>query len=307
MTVSMRGKHRGASIAMSAKIAIQNDVEPDDWQLLYDRIQKRSNWFGLGLFQGAVLFSTLFGLFSAAGALAYCVLSIYPDISAVYLACFILPPGFLLGAALGQRGGNRFLGLWYGLDVASRRGFATRLTLARAPRHWSRATKRWLFTGDWLTIPEYDHRLPYVRIFVNGAPPQTCGEEDALWREIFGNISGDGDWEAGANHREISYPRQLPGWARKIDVADGARELERRIGQSVARDWIGHLWRRAARQWPLLGSAEFPVKARKEIFETHYLLLSEGREALAVILRPSSFASEVEAEREADAAESIAA
>ncbi|MDR1611985.1 MAG: hypothetical protein LBT97_04285 [Planctomycetota bacterium] len=308
MTVSLRGGHRDTRGAISAKIAIHNDVEPDDWQMLYERLQKRSNRLERILFHGFVLLSTLVGLFAAAGALACVILSACPEISSVYLACFILPPGCLLGAAMGQRGGNRFLRLWYGLDEATRRGFAARLTLARAQAQWPRSTKRWLFTGDWLTVPEYDHRLPYVRIFVSGSQPKTCKDEDALWREILGNVSGDGNWEAGANHREISYPSQLPGWARKIDAADGAGELERRIGENTARDWIGHLWRRAARQWPLLGSAEFPLHSGRRIFETHYLPLSGEREALVVVLRPAGFASETEADRgEAARSDSIAA
>jgi hypothetical protein len=270
-------------------------------------MNKRPKWLEKAAFQTAVALSTLFGLLGTSGVLFHVVVSLYPTISSVYLACFTIPPGFLVGAALGQAGGNRFLRLWHGMNEATRRGFATRLTFARAPQSWTRATKRWLFTGDWLAAPEYDHRLPYVRIFVSGRQPASCAEEDTLWREILARLSGDAEWEAGANHREISYPSQLPGWARTIDLADGARELENRIGKTVANDWVAHLWRRAARQWPLLGAAEFPAGAKKEAFETHYLTLSKNREALIVVLRPASFAHEVEMEREAADTKNIAA
>lgn len=144
-----------------------------------------------------------------------------------------------------------------------------------------------------MSSPTYDPRLPYVRIFVMGDAPATCREEDCLWREIHGQISGDTLWEAGANHREISYPRELPNWAKQIEKGDGVEELKKRLGAKTAVDWVMHLWRRACRQWPALLAEEYPQDARRECFEAHSILLSDGREALVVVLRPASFAAQV--------------
>lgn len=287
------------------RIAIKNDVEPENWQWVFDRIEKRAAYFPGFLFHGALGAGTLMGLFATFAAFAAVLSHYFPFVPQTFLACFILPPGLLAGAAAGQWAGNLFLRAWFGIDEPTRRGFATRLTLARAPEGWPLTVKRWLFTGDWMKSPVFDPRLPYVRIFVSGDAPASCADEDNLWRDIHTNISGDSLWEAGANHREISYPQQLPGWARKVQSGDGVEELDKRLGHYVSRQWLDHLWRRACRQWPLLGTGTYPDDARRECFEAHHLHLAGNREALVVVLRPACFAAEIEGEVENE--DSIAA
>lgn len=275
------------------RIAVNHGAEPQDWQDIYNRLNDRAAKFSAFLFGGSVMGSTFFGLFAALGVLAYAARHLFPDISIHSLACLVCPPAFLVGAAAGQKGGNIFMRLWFSLSEETRRGFATRLTLGRAPAKWPATLRRWLFTGDWMTPPHFDARLPYVRIFVMGDSPATCKDEDELWREIHGEISGDTLWEAGANHREISYPRHLPSWAKNVGKGEGLDDLKSRIGDRTAVDWVTHLWRRACKQWPALNSHEYPLQARRECFEIHSLVLSDGREALVVVLRPSNLAQEL--------------
>jgi hypothetical protein len=292
---------------ISRRIAIKNDVEPEDWQDIYERIDSSAKRFPISLFHLTVGAGTLAGLFGTVSVFMVVLTQFFPFVAPSLLACFISPLGFLVGAAGGQLGGNLFFQLWLGLDRETRRGFATRLTLARAPEEWALQVKKWLFTGDWMNSPVYDARLPYVRIFVSGDAPVSCAEEDRLWREIHDKVSGDSLWEAGANHREISYPMHLPAWARKVETGDGVEELDKRLGSDVSHAWVRHLWRRACRQWPLLGSGEFPLNARKETFEAHHLFLQHGREALLVVLRPNCFAAEVGEEEVAEHKEIVAA
>ncbi len=288
------------------RIAIQNDVEPEDWQDVFEHMEKCSAAFSYFLFNSAVGVATMTGMFAVMAGLTALLAVFFPYVPQTYLACFTIPPALLAGVASGQFGGNCFLHFQFGIDQETRRGFATRLTLAHVPEDWPLQVKKWLFTGDWLKSPIYDPRLPYVRIFVSGKAPATCAEEDCLWREIHHKVSGDSLWEAGANYREISYPQQLPSWARKVEPGDGVAELDERLGQKVAREWIDHLWRRACKQWPLLGSGDYPTTARKECFETHHLYLFGNREALLVVLRPSFFAEEVQ-DKTLDKEDSIAA
>lgn len=278
---------------ISKRIAVKTDVEPEDWQDVFDAVEAGSRRFSIALFHLAVGLGTMAGLFLAVAASMTVLCSLFPYAAPTYLAIFTLPLGFLVGAASGQKVGNAYLRVRFRLDAATRRGFATRLTLARTPGHWPLVVKKWLFTGDWTKSPVYDPRLPYVRIFVSGPAPATCAREDELWREIHGRISGDSLWEAGANHREISYPAHLPTWSRKILSGDGVEQLDQRLGHDISREWVRHLWRRACRQWPLLGSGDYPENARRESFEAHHLDLQGGREALLVVLRPSCFAAEV--------------
>jgi hypothetical protein len=218
--------------------------------------------------------------------------------SEYFLCAAIVLPSLLAGVAAGQFAGRAFLRVALGLDDATRRGFASRLSLARCPEDWPASIKRWLFTGDWLGSPSYDLRVPYARIFIEGEAPLACREEDALWREIHGAVSGDSLWEAGANFREISYPAQLPSWAANVEGGDGFAELQGHIGLTEASDWVMHLWRRACRQWPSLGAGDYPGQGRRECFEMHSLTLAGGRRALVVVLRPTSFVVELELEEE---------
>lgn len=296
MAISGMAAKSDGVVGAASRIAIKNDVEPADWDAVFNRIEKRSASFSNIVFQAAVGAGALSGLFAAFGFFALVLSHFFPYAAPVYLAAFIMPPCILLGAAAGQGAGNRFMGSWLRVDQETRRGFATRLTLGRVPESWPLPVRRWLFTGDWLKSPVFDPRLPYVRIFVSGDAPANCAEEDGLWREIHCRVSGDSLWEAGANHREISYPRELPGWARGIQPGDGAEELDRRLGRTVSRQWLNHLWRRACKQWPLLGSGDYPADARRECFEAHHLRLSGEREALLVVLRPACFAADVCAE-----------
>lgn len=288
-TLTKTGDVAGAA----ARIAIKNDVEPGNWDAILARVNTRSSAFSNLWFQMAVGGGVLAGLFGTFGFFAAILSHFFPYAPPAYLAVFIMPPGMLVGAAVGQLAGNYFMRTWFGIDEETRRGFATRLTLGRTPEGWPLLVKRWLFTGDWLKSPVFDPRLPYVRIFVSGAAPESCAEEDALWREIHCRVSGDSLWEAGANHREISYPQELPGWARKVEPGDGVEELDKRLGKTVSRQWLSHLWRRACKQWPLLGSGDYPADARRECFEAHHLYLSGEREALLVVLRPTCFAADV--------------
>lgn len=273
------------------RIAVVQGNEPEDWRRIYNRLDRSS---GMEiLLKGSAALFTFFGIFSVAGVLAAIAFNLFPNVSPYYLSACVILPGLLGGAALGQTGGNLFLRLRFGMDSATRRGFATRLSLARSPDSWPVSVKRWLFTGDWLGSPAYDLRLPYVRIFVKGDAPHTCRDEDALWREIHGQISGDSLWEAGANIREISYPSELPAWAREVEKGDGYSDLEKRIGPDEANAWVMHLWRRACRQWPALGANDYPEKARRECFEMHSMPLTGGREALVVVLRPVTFVAEM--------------
>lgn len=273
------------------RIAVVQGNEPEDWRSIYNRLDRSAGMEFL--LKGFAALFTFMGIFSVAGLLAAIAFKLFPNVSPYYLSAGVILPGLLGGAALGQAGGNLFLRLRFGLDSATRRGFATRLSLARSPDAWPASVKRWLFTGDWLGSPAYDLRLPYVRIFVKGDAPRTCREEDAVWREIHGQISGDSLWEAGANIREISYPSELPAWAREVEKGDGYSDLEKRIGPDEANAWVMHLWRRACRQWPALGANDYPEKARRECFEMHSMPLSDGREALVVVLRPVTFVAEL--------------
>ena len=280
--------------ASTARIAVDQGTEPEDWRAIYERMESSSPRLTSLVLKGTAAVATLLGLFAVSGTLGLIADAFFDDVSEYFLACLVVPPGILAGAAAGQYVGNLFLRFRFRLDDATRRGFATRLTLARAPAAWPTAVRRWLFTGDWLGSPAYDLRLPYVRIFVAGDAPVTCREEDELWREIHDAVSGAGVWEAGSNHREISYPRQLPGWAKSVEAGDGFVELQKRIGRNTAAEWVSHLWRRACGQWPGLGCNGFPAQSRRECFEIHFLTLYRGRHALVVVLRPSTFVEEME-------------
>lgn len=283
----------------AVRIAVVQGALPDDWRLIYDRLSDNTaGRLARTLLKVTAASATFAGLFAVSGALTLVILHFMPDVSPVFLAIGVVLPGLLGGAAFGQAGGNLFFRLWTGLDDATRRGFATRLSLARCPAGWPKYLKRWLFTGDWLGSPAYDLRLPYVRIYVQGDAPLTCREEDSMWREIHGNISGDSLWEAGTNIREISYPRELPSWAKQVEKGDGFADLQKRIGQNEASQWVMHLWRRACRQWPALGANDYPEKARRECFEMHSFTLTDGREALVVVLRPVSFVMELSQDRD---------
>ena len=290
------GKYSTRGTAL--RIAVVQGALPDDWRTIHERLNRGSHGFAgfcLKCFAGLATFS---GVVLVGGALAAVIAHFFPGISPYYLSCAVILPALLAGAAMGQAGGNLFLRLYYRLDDETRRGFATRLSLARCPAGWPKYLKRWLFTGDWLGSPAYDLRLPYVRIYVQGDAPLTCREEDSMWREIHGNISGDSLWEAGTNIREISYPRELPSWAKQVEKGDGFADLQKRIGQNEASQWVMHLWRRACRQWPALGANDYPEKARRECFEMHSFTLTDGREALVVVLRPVSFVMELSQDRD---------
>ena len=276
------------------RIAVVQGSEPDDWRLIYERLNKSSQQLASLLTRAAAAAAVFFAMATVSGALAVGILQLKADISPYYLASAVILPGLLAGAAAGQMAGNLFLRLWFRLDDATRRGFATRLSLGRCPVEWPPYLKRWLFTGDWMGSPSYDLRLPYVRIYIEGEAPASCREEDALWREIHGNISGDSLWEAGTNIREISYPRELPTWARQVENGDGFADLQDRIGAAEASEWVMHIWRRACRQWPALAASDYPEQARKECFEMHAVQLSGGRDALVVVLRPLAFVVELE-------------
>lgn len=287
------GRRSSAGQNAGTRIAVRQGAHPDDWREVYDRLTERSRGLSAITVKTVAAAATFAGVVAVSGLLGMVVALVCEDISSLYLACCVIPPGLLVGAAVGQAVGNLFLRLWFGLDTETRRGFAMRLTLACSPEHWPSMVKRWLFTGDWLGSPSYDLHFPYLRIFVVGNAPTTCREEDRLWREIHALISGEGVWEAGSNHREFSYPSQLPGWARDVGRGFSFRDLQKRIGAETASEWVSHLWRRACRQWPDLGGGNFPVRARKECFEIHSLALSGGRQALAVVLRPASFVAEI--------------
>ncbi len=279
----------------SRRIAVDSGAEPGDWQTIYDRLNRRAISMASVLTKTSAAGGTFLGIFAVAGILTMIVEAIHPRVSPYYLACFVLPPALLAGAAAGQASGNLFLRAWFGLGEATRRGFAARLTLARAPAEWPSEVARWLFAGDWLETPSLDHRLPYARLFIMGSSPATCREEDELWREVHDAVSCGSLLEPGANHREISYPRQLPAWARQVGRGDGLDELATRIGAGAANEWATHLRRRASRQWPILGSGGTAGMERRECFELHSLALSGGREALLVVLRPAGFVDEAAA------------
>ncbi len=292
-------EHQTASTSSQARhasglrIAVVEGNAPDDWRLVYERLNDSSKRLAAILAKGTASAASFAGIAAVSGLLALAILKALPDISPHYLASAVILPGLLSGAAAAQLAGNLFLRFWFRLDDSARRGFATRLSLGRCPDDWPAFLKRWLFTGDWLGSPAYDLRLPYVRIYIDGDAPATCREEDSLWREIHGNISGDSLWEAGANIREISYARELPAWARLIENGDGYAELQRRIGSAAASEWLGHIWRRACRQWTALGACDYPENARRECFEMHSVALSGGRNALVVVLRPVTFVLEL--------------
>ncbi len=280
------------------RISVVQAALPDDWRALHGRVDVCARG-ALSLLLGIAAGSAAFAAVAVAGwALAALLRQVFPAMS-VFLACAVAAlPALLAGVAAGQLAGNLFLRVFLRMDDETRRGFATRLSLARCPDAWPGHLRNWLFTGDWLGAPAYDLRLPYARIFVEGEAPLTCRGEDALWREIHHAVSGDSLWEAGANFREISYPSQLPAWARDVEAGDGFGELERRIGRAEASEWVSHLWRRACRQWPVFGAGDYPEQARRECFEMHSLTLAGGRQALVVVLRPTAFVVELEQEQE---------
>jgi hypothetical protein len=280
--------------APGIRIAVVQGSEPDDWRDIYDRLTSSSHSLAALLLKASAAVAVFAATAAVSGALALAILHCKADISPYYLASAVILPGLLAGAASGQMAGNLFLRLWYRLGGAARRGFATRLSLARCPRDWPAYLKRWLFTGDWLGSPAYDLRFPYMRIYIEGEAPLSCREEDALWREIHGYISGDSLWEAGTNIREISYPKELPAWARQVENGDNFADLRKRIGKNAASEWVMHIWRRACRQWPALGANDYPEQARRECFEMHSVPLADGRDALVVVLRPVAFVAELE-------------
>ncbi len=270
----------------TSRIAVVGGAEPADWQSIYDRIAARANTATVAMTNAFAACITLVSLFAGMAALGWCIWQIYPSISLEYMACFVVPPAFLLAAAAGQAGGNLFLRYRFGLDQATRRGFAARLTLGRAPEQWPGLVRRWLFTGDWLGKPACDQRMPYMRIFVLGNPPETCSQEDAIWQEVHDVLCGEDHLEAGCNHREICYPTELPEWSRHIGKGDGLDSLRQRIGTHEADEWVSHLWRRAHRQWPAIGMLDTNAGFHRDCFELHRLALPGGLEGLVVILRP---------------------
>lgn len=282
--------------APGIRIAVVQGSEPDDWREIYDKLADSSHKLASVLLKSSAAVAVVTATAAVSGALAMAILYCGAEISPYCLASAVILPGLLAGAASGQAAGNLFLRLWYGLGSADRRGFATRLSLARCPRDWPAYLKRWLFTGDWLGSPAYDLRFPYVRIYIEGEAPLSCREEDSLWREIHGHISGNSLWEAGTNIREISYPRELPSWARQVENSDDFSDLRKRIGQNAASEWVMHIWRRACRQWPALDACDYPENARRECFEMHFVALAGGRNALVVVLRPVTFVLELEEE-----------
>ncbi len=296
--------HAETSAARPAalRIAVVQGALPDDWRAIHERLDRAAlgcTGFFLNLFAGSATFAAAV---AAGWAMVRALLVFFSDMSAPALAAIVLLPALLAGAGAGQAAGNVFLRLALGLDGAARRGFATRLSLARCPGTWPGYLKRWLFTGDWLGRPAYDLRVPYARIYVEGEAPLTCREEDGLWGRIHSEVSGEALWEAGTNFREISYPSELPEWALKVENGDGFADLRRRIGEGEAEKWVTHLWRRACRQWPALGANDHPELARRECFEMHSLTLADGRRALVVVLRPTSFVDQLEQDGEGRAA-----
>lgn len=281
-----------AGNAPTMRIAVMQGALPDDWHAIYERLDRMPRRLSSLLLNAAATWATFMGLFAVAGAMVAVVLKLMPDISPYFLAGSAILPGLLGGAAAGQAGGNLFFRIWYRLDDATRRGFAARLTLARCPRDWPAPMRRWLFTGDWLGAPSSNPQLPYMRVFIKGPAPTTCRDEDLLWREIHGRISGEDDWEVGANVREASYPGDFPAWTLDVGLGGGYAELRNRIGEEEANAWVTHLWRRANRLWPALGANNDPGKARRECFEMHCLALADGRSALVVTLRPAAPADE---------------
>lgn len=270
------------------RIPVERGHEPGDWQAIYDCLNRHSRAGAAFAVKGCAVLATLAGVLATAVVLGLAVMEISPDVSLFYLACFVLPPALLSGAAAGQAGGNLFLSLRFRLGEAARRGFAARLTLARVPDAWAAEVRNWLFSGDWLTEPLCDAHFPYVRVFVAGLIPADCGGEDAIWREVHDAVDGGGiGLEAGGGHRELSYLPRFPSWMREMEKADGIEELAKRIGARSAEDWAAHLWRRACRQWPLFGDGVFPGATRRECFEMQHLSLTDGREAFMITLRPS--------------------
>lgn len=269
------------------RIPVERGSEPGDWQAVYECLNRHSRAATAFAVKGCAALATLAGVLATAAVLGLAVMEIHPNVSLPYLACFVLPPALLAGAAAGQAAGNLFLSLRFRLSESARRGFANRLTLARVPDAWAGEVRNWLFSGDWLTAPTHDMRFPYVRIFITGSVPADCDGEDAIWRRIHRVADiGESGREAGGGHRELSYLPRFPGWMREMEKGDGIAELAKRIGARPADDWVAHLWRRACRQWPLLGEGVFPGAARRECFEMQHLILADGREAFIITLRP---------------------
>ncbi len=296
--------HAGAAAPRQAalRIAVVQGALPDDWRQIHERLDRVARG-ATGLFLNLAAGGATFAVVVSVGwALAAGLLFFFPGMSAYALSGIVILPALLAGAGAGQAAGNVFLRVALGLDAATRRGFATRLSLARCPGEWPGYLRRWLFTGDWLGTPAHDLRVPYARIYVEGEAPLTCREEDGVWGEIHGEVSGEAVWEAGTNYREISYPGELPCWAMDVANGDGFQDLRRRIGERAASEWVLHLWRRACRQWPDLGDGDYPGAARRECFEMHFLTLSGGRRALVVVLRPVAFVDRLERDEEVRAA-----
>ncbi|MDR3211613.1 MAG: hypothetical protein LBU79_06835 [Planctomycetota bacterium] len=281
----------GTKSTNPTRIIVTNDIAPADWQETFDRFDLRALSFSSVLFHAAVGTGTIGGLFALVMLLSQTLERHFPFVPGSFLLVFVLPPSLVAGAALGHAAGNLFLRLWFRFGTANRLGFASRLGLARTPGEWPAVVVRWLFTGDWLKAPEFDSRLPYARVYISGPAPQSCAEEGRLWRDISLRVSGEQAWEAGANFHEISYPRQLPTWARYIEAGDGIDDLEPRLGPRLAQEWAKNIWRRARHQWPLLGRDDFPPTARPECFELNHFFLAGGREALLVILRPAELST----------------
>ncbi|MCC8167559.1 MAG: hypothetical protein LIQ31_15830 [Planctomycetes bacterium] len=115
------------------RIAVVSGAEPDDWRRIYDRLNSSRHRLTALLQRTTVAVSTFVGVIAVAGLIAVGIVHLNPEVSPYYLIGGVMLPALLAGAACGQAGGNLFLRLWFRMDDATRRGFATRLTLARCP------------------------------------------------------------------------------------------------------------------------------------------------------------------------------
>ncbi len=199
-----------------------------------------------------------------------------------------LIPAALLAVAMGHLAGQWSLRGVSGLSEGERKCLALYIPHARAPEHWPRAFRNWIYGGDWLSGPGAESVFTYTRVFLVGDAPGSIEEELEIWTQIYSGVGGGlrGGVEAGHAVRELACLEKLPSWARHLEAGTTLPDLLNRLGRA-GREWAEGLLRRASVKHPAFrNEARGACSLREARFEFHYCLLRGGREALVVMIRP---------------------
>ncbi len=91
------------------RIAVVQGSAPDDWRDVYERLNTSSRQLAAVLTKASAAAAAFAGIAAVSGFHSLAILKERPDISPHYLACAVLLPGLLAGAAAAQFAGNLFL------------------------------------------------------------------------------------------------------------------------------------------------------------------------------------------------------